>query len=147
MITVRLFPKPKPNKRHWYAYDVLLDGEVIVSNSRDPECDLARALLARSIKGIVTVLDGRKGTPRTRVNIEKAAMLRVTEENRDGLRYRKYLEHPDTGSSAGEGRLPGGNMPSRASAASCAAVDLGFPQENFPANEVDHGPPRSGATS
>jgi hypothetical protein len=46
VITARLFAKKKPNHRHWYAYDVEFDGELIVQNSRDPEHDLARALLA-----------------------------------------------------------------------------------------------------
>jgi hypothetical protein len=73
MISVELLAKPKPSSRHWYSYDVLLDGEVIVSNSRDPEHDLARALLARGIKGVVEVRDGKTGTPRSRVNIERAA--------------------------------------------------------------------------
>ena len=50
--------------------DVVFDGEIIVTDSRDPEHDLARALLARGIKGKVT-LPSRK--PRTVVNIEKAA--------------------------------------------------------------------------
>jgi hypothetical protein len=45
-----LFAKAKPNERHWYAYDVMFGGATIVSNSRDPEHDLARALLARGIK-------------------------------------------------------------------------------------------------
>ena len=63
----------KPNDRHWYAYDVLFDSEIIVTDSRDPEHDLARALLARGIKGNVTLQDGPTRKPRTVVNIEKAA--------------------------------------------------------------------------
>ena len=43
---IELFPKPKPTHKHWYAYDVLLDGETLVTNSRDSEHDLARALLS-----------------------------------------------------------------------------------------------------
>ena len=50
-------PKKKPNDRHWYAYDVVFDGEIIVTDSRDPEHDLARALLARGIEGDVTLHD------------------------------------------------------------------------------------------
>ena len=73
MITVELLAKKKPNNRHWYAYDVLLDGETIVSSSRDPEHDLARALLARGIKGMAEVMDRRTGKPRSRVNLEAAA--------------------------------------------------------------------------
>ena len=73
MITVELFAKKSPSDRHWYAYDVLLNGETIVANSRDPEHDLARALLERDIEGVVEVIDGRTGRPRCRVNIQKAA--------------------------------------------------------------------------
>ena len=61
------------NDRHWYAYDVAFDGEIIVADNRDPAHDLARALLARSIKGNVTVHDGPTRKPRIVVNIEKAA--------------------------------------------------------------------------
>jgi hypothetical protein len=140
MIMVELFPKPKPSNRHWYAYDVLLGREIIVSDSRDPEMDLARALLSRGIKGEVTVLDGRTGKARTLVNIEKAAKLRVTEEDRDGLRYRKYVEHPDNGCCAGEGRQPGGKEPDENLASFCPAADLSFPQKNYPSGTVGRSP-------
>jgi hypothetical protein len=73
MLKAYLYPKAKPTYRHWYAYDVEFDGEMLVSDSRDPEHDLARALLARGIKGKVTIHDGNTGMPRTIVNIEKAA--------------------------------------------------------------------------
>jgi hypothetical protein len=36
MLKAYLHPKKKPNERHWYAYDVVFDGEIIVTNSRDP---------------------------------------------------------------------------------------------------------------
>ena len=73
MLKAYLHPKKKPNDRHWYAYDVVFDGEIIVADSRDPEHDLARVLLARGIKGNVTLHDGPTRKPRTVVNIEKAA--------------------------------------------------------------------------
>ena len=63
MLKAYLHPKKKPNNRHWYAYDVVFDGEIIVSDSRDPEHDLARALLARGIKGNVTLHDGPLASP------------------------------------------------------------------------------------
>lgn len=75
MITAALFPKVKPNHRHWYAYDVLIDGKPIVIGSRDPEHDLARALLALGIEGCARIVDGRSGKPRSKVNIRKAAKL------------------------------------------------------------------------
>ena len=62
-----------------YVYSVIHDGELIVDRSRDPECDAARALVARGITGKLTLLDGKTGIPRTIINIEKAAKLRVRE--------------------------------------------------------------------
>ena len=46
-LSVELVAKKKPSDKHWYAYDVLFGGETIVADSRDPEHDLARTLLAR----------------------------------------------------------------------------------------------------
>jgi hypothetical protein len=68
-----LYPRVNPTSRHWYAYDVVFDGARILIGSHDPEHDLARALLAKGIKGKVTIHDGNTGKPRTIVNIEKAA--------------------------------------------------------------------------
>ena len=67
--------KKKPNHKHWYAYDVEVDGDLLVTDSRDPEHDLARVLLARGITGKVTIHDGNTGKPRAVVTIEKAAQL------------------------------------------------------------------------
>jgi hypothetical protein len=72
-LTATLHAKTKPNDRHWYAYDVEFDGDLIVTDSRDPEHDLARALLARGHAGVVTLIDGMTSKPRTTINIEKAA--------------------------------------------------------------------------
>ena len=41
MLKAYLHPKKKPNDRHWYAYDVVFDGEIIVSDSRHPVGDAA----------------------------------------------------------------------------------------------------------
>src|SRR6516165_10943374 len=46
-------------------YSVTFADEKIVKSSRDPECDLARALIARGISGTVTVIDGKTGRPRS----------------------------------------------------------------------------------
>ena len=78
-LTVELAARERLSKKHWYAYDVLLDGELIIEGSRDPETDLARALLARGHTGFVDVIDARTGKPRSRVNIEKAACLETIE--------------------------------------------------------------------
>ena len=76
MLKAYLHPKKKPNDRHWYAYDVVFDGEIIVTDSRDPEHDLARALLARGIKGNVTLHDGPTRKPRTGQHREGRALVR-----------------------------------------------------------------------
>ena len=72
-----------------YRYSVLFEGKLLVENSRDPECDAARALVAKGITGKLTMCDGKTGKPRTIIDIEKAAQLTVSEESRDGLRLRR----------------------------------------------------------
>jgi hypothetical protein len=84
----------------WYAYDVLFGGDTIVSNSRDPEHDLARALLARGIKGLVEVRDDRTSKPRSLVNIEEAAKWCVGS-NLERYRFRP-LEIADSSPPASE---------------------------------------------
>ena len=81
--------------RAGYKYDVLFGDEVVVVQSLDPEHDLARALLKRGIIGIVTMLDAETHKPRTLIDIEKAAGSSVSEEDRGGLRLRKWIESPD----------------------------------------------------
>ena len=80
---------------HWvggrdgYRYSVLYDRKLLVDRSRDPECDAARALLAKGITGTLTMLDGKTGRPRTIIDIEKAAGLTV-EETGSFPRFRTY---------------------------------------------------------
>ena len=97
---------------HWiggrtgYVYSVIREGQLLVERSRDPECDAARALVAKGINGKLTMLDGKSGMPRTIIDIEKAAGL-TCEETRGVPRFRKYRERggsegysPETGSGA-----------------------------------------------
>ena len=71
-------------------------GEIIVERSRDPETDLARALLARGHTGKVTMLDGATGKPRTIIDIEKAAKVRTVETGTHPRfrRIERYAESP-----------------------------------------------------
>ena len=78
-------------------YAVHFDGVLIVANSRDPECDLARALLARGISGKVKVIDEITGAHRSTVNIEKAARLSVKE---GPLRFVPYESRPERSPAA-----------------------------------------------
>jgi hypothetical protein len=64
---------------HHGRYSVEFRGEIVVSNSRDPECDLARVLLDRGFIGTVRVLDDVTGRHRSTVRIELAALLCTRE--------------------------------------------------------------------
>ena len=75
-------PPPGRSREHWYLYDVEFDGETIVAGARDPDTDLARALLARGFTGKVKLLDAVTGKPRTIIDIEKAARV-VAEDSRN----------------------------------------------------------------
>jgi hypothetical protein len=57
MLIARLHPPVhKEGIRYTGRYSVELDGELIVVGSRNPECDAARALLARGIAGRLTMV-------------------------------------------------------------------------------------------
>ena len=77
-------------------YNVTFAGEIIVEQSRDPETDLARALLAQGHTGKVTMLDGATGKPWTIIDIEKAAKVRTVETGTHPRfrRIERYAESP-----------------------------------------------------
>jgi hypothetical protein len=96
-LTAKLFPVWTPElgaggMPYTDRYNVAFEGETIVEGSRDPETDLARALLARGHTGPVTLLDGATGKPRLIVNIEKAAKLCVKE---GPLRFAPHESRPE----------------------------------------------------
>ena len=79
-ITAKLFPAWRPELGAYTdKYNVVLAGQIIVERSRDPETDLARALLERGHTGKVTLLDGETGKPRVIIDIESAAKVRTVE--------------------------------------------------------------------
>jgi hypothetical protein len=105
--TARLHPPMhKQGVPYSGSYAVEFEGEMIVKGSRKPECDAARALLARGITGKLTMLDANTGKPRTIIDIERAAHLTMSEESRDGLRRRKCRQSPDSSSSTTEVTMP-----------------------------------------
>jgi hypothetical protein len=65
----------KEGVRYSGLYCVEFDREFIVVGSRNPEHDLARALLARGLTGKVTMLDAKTGKPHTVIDIAKVAEL------------------------------------------------------------------------
>ena len=97
----RLYPD-----RRGERYDVHFNGELIVIRSRIPELDLARALLAKSNAGKVTVVDGVTGKPRSIIDIEKAAKLTVREDRRRGPVFVNWRPLPETLRQSDEGRAP-----------------------------------------
>src|SRR5262245_61186567 len=60
-------------------YNVTFAGHIIVECSRDPETNLARAMLCRANHGKMTVVDGETSKPRTIIDIEKTAKVRTVE--------------------------------------------------------------------
>ena len=89
-------------KKNGYRYAVLFSGRLIVENSRDPEHDAARALVAMGVTGKLTLCDGKSGRPRTIIpDIEQAAGFSMSEESRDGFRLRRYVD-PDIPSPTAE---------------------------------------------
>jgi hypothetical protein len=82
----------------WYLYDVTFGGELIVADSADPETDLARALIARGITGVVEIIDGRTGKRRSRVNIEAASRVTFREDRKRGPHRQAW--HPFASESA-----------------------------------------------
>jgi hypothetical protein len=99
--------EPRPGRAHVYIYSMEFEGEIVVERSVDAACDLARALLARGLTGLVEVIDKATGRHRYSVNIEKAAKLTVVEDRRDGPCFRKWRETPVCAFSSGEA-TPGG---------------------------------------
>ena len=81
-------------------YDISFHDEIVVENSRDPECDLGRALFAKGITGKITIIDGTTGKPRTIVDIEKAARLSVKE---GPLRFVPWETRPETSTAPEDG--------------------------------------------
>lgn len=83
---------------HWrggkagYLYDVQYAGELVVTGSREPEQDAARALSAKGVTGLVEIADANTGTRRTIVNVNVAVAARycISEGERDGLRRRLW---------------------------------------------------------
>ena len=165
-IDVRLRPEWVENVG--YRYDVLLDDEVIVRRSRDPEYDAARVLHARGIRGRFRTIDFRTGKPRMILDIEKAAKLRTVERSDTGLivvpyrpmseedKARARLHRAHQGRRSTEVVAPGMPVhPSNALAARAVQRAAGFNPERKPAATLhrrspswrppDHGPARAQA--
>jgi hypothetical protein len=107
-------PEPELQARvhpHWvggragYVYSIIYDGELLVERSPAPEGDAARALKAKGITGKLTLLDGKTGKPRIRIDIEKMAKLTVREDQHR-MRFARWTPMPvhQKGQESGEGK-------------------------------------------
>ena len=67
-----------------YRYDVIFDGETIVSGSRDPEYEAARVLHGLGLRGRFRTVDFNTGRPRMVLDIATAAKLRTIERDAGG---------------------------------------------------------------
>jgi len=99
MLTARLHPIKR--KRKGEVYSVMFRGQLLVERSSAPECDAARALLAKGITGKLTMLDGKTGRPRTVIDIERAALLCVKE---GPLRFTAKESRPEAPQTAQSNR-------------------------------------------
>lgn len=79
-------PQRADGVRYTGRWSVSFRGELVVEDSRNPECDLAKVLLARGFAGWVAILDEKTGRPRSFVDIRKAALHRTVE----GRSYPKF---------------------------------------------------------
>ena len=108
-LTAQLFPIWRPEQGSYTdRCNVCFAGEIIVERSRDPETDLARALLERGHTGKVTLVDGETGKPRTIIDIEKAAKVRTVETG-TYPRFRRVetcAESPPAAETSTGGRQP-----------------------------------------
>ena len=91
--TARLIAKrtpPRPGRRDATLYHVEFDGELVVEDSREPGLDLARVLKARGIGGVVVLRDGQTGAARISIDIGKAALLTVREDQQCGPIFTRW---------------------------------------------------------
>ena len=65
-----------------YCYDATFNGEQVVTDSTDPEHDLARALLAKGVTGVIEIVEAESGKARTFVNVVPAAKWSIFEGQR-----------------------------------------------------------------
>lgn len=91
---LRIFIEPARRGSRGQSYRVRLgaaDGPIIVEGSTDPEHAACRYLVAQGLKGKLEVWSAGRATPRMLIrSIEVAAGMSATDEDRKGVRLRKY---------------------------------------------------------
>lgn len=78
-----------------YFYEVRYKGGLIARSQTNPQTNACRALLARGIKGKARFWRVDKTSHDIESDIEKAAKFQLSEERRDGFRWRRYRNPVD----------------------------------------------------
>jgi hypothetical protein len=75
-----------------HKWDVIIDGDLLLKASKNPEFEACRALVAKGLAGKLTTY--RDGRPAMTLDIEKAAKVTVRETKALGPRFARYLPFP-----------------------------------------------------
>src|SRR5262249_39625176 len=81
---------PGSERNNYYLYDVVFNGETFFSDTRLPEFDACRVLLARSLTGTLVLADAVTGKNRLSLDIERGAKLTVREDQNRAPRLAKW---------------------------------------------------------
>jgi hypothetical protein len=76
------------------CYRVFHNGKVLVANTRNPEYDACRQLLAQGITGLLEVWHRGASVPALRLDIEAGARWTVLESSGEGPRLVRWRPHP-----------------------------------------------------
>ena len=76
-------------------YRVIYNGAILIEDTRNPEYDACRMLLAIGITGRLQTWCQGSQAPCLRLDIESAANLTIEEGQRAGPRLRRWVAHPD----------------------------------------------------
>jgi hypothetical protein len=86
-----------PNNRgeRGQHYRVMYKGAILIKDTRNPEYDACRVLLAMGITGKLEAWRKNRQAPCLRLDIESGANVTVEEGQRVGPRLRRWVAHPD----------------------------------------------------
>ena len=76
-------------------YRVIYKRAVLIKDTRNPEYDACRVLLAMGIRGKLETWRPGRQAPCLRLDIEKGARVTVEEGQRVGPRLKRWVAHPD----------------------------------------------------
>ena len=103
----KIYIKQKSYGLRGPLYEVLYDGNVIVSSTTIPLFDGARALDKMGVSGPLEMWDHERPYARMKSTVETAAKLTITE-GENVPRIRKYHPRPYDANSAGAGEAQDG---------------------------------------